>query len=185
MDLRVWTIFNTIKKKQLSKVIWMAIVGFEFSKIEVSKKDVASGNINIGNNIAITDVVKNDLKIGGNKQAGAKFLFEYKSTYEPDYAKIILGGSIMYLTDEKSAADLIEEWKGKKKIKKEIAEAIVNSILTKCNIQSILLANTVNLPPPVPMPKVNISHKAPAGAPAKKEEDKEAKPAKQEKLKKS
>lgn len=152
----------------------MAIVGFEFNKIEVSKNDKASGNINIGNNIVITDVVKNDLNIGGSKQAGAKFFFEYKSSYDPDYAKIVLGGSIMFLSDEETTKKLVAEWKESKKIKKEVAQQVVNSILTKCNIQSILLANTVNLPPPVPMPKVNISHKG-KGSPKKsvKKEKKE------------
>ncbi|MBI5880942.1 hypothetical protein HZB90_02320, partial [archaeon] len=46
-------------------------------------------------------------------------------------------------------------------------------------IQSIILSNTVNLPPPVPMPKVNV-----AAAPAKPEEAKAAdKPAKKEEKK--
>jgi len=70
----------------------MAIVGFEFSKINVEKKEVKKGsNIQIGNNVAIVNVLKHDLKVGGANQAGVKFLFEYKSAYEPDYAKIVLG----------------------------------------------------------------------------------------------
>ncbi|HII71725.1 TPA: hypothetical protein HA265_03140 [Candidatus Woesearchaeota archaeon] len=151
----------------------MAIVGFEFNSINVEKKDVAKSSINISNNIALVDVVRQDLNVGGTKQPGIRFAFEYKSSYEPDFAKIVLGGSVMYLTDETNAKEILGEWSTNKKLKKEVAEQVVNSILTKCNIQSILLANTVNLPPPVPMPKVNITQNK--GKPAKKEELKPSK----------
>ena len=74
-----------------------------------------------------------------------------------------------------------------------LAEKIINSILTKCNIQSIILSNTVNLPPPVPMPKVNTKELPAVKAQEKKEDvkmekKKETKPLekqeKQESLKK-
>lgn len=135
----------------------MAIVGFEFSKIHVEKKDIAKGTINIANNIGIVDVEKNDLQVGNTKQSGVKFNFEYKSSYEPDFASILLGGSVIYLSDDKKVKELIDGWKSNKRIEKDVATQVINSILTKCNIQSILLANAVNLPPPVPMPKVNVA----------------------------
>jgi hypothetical protein len=155
----------------------MAIVGFEFTKIEVQKQETAKGKINISNNVGIVDVQKSNLELGKTKQSGVRFLFEYKSLYEPKFAKIELGGIILYLTDDKSAKEIVESWKKEKKIKKEIAEKIMNSILTKCNIQSIILSNTVNLPPPVPMPKVNT-------APVPTAEKKGGKKEKQESLKK-
>ncbi len=154
----------------------MAIVGFEFTKINVNKKETAKGKINISNNVGIVDIGKSDLQLGSSKQSGVKFVFEYKSAYEPDFANIELGGVVLYLTDETEAAKLIADWKKEKKLNKDIAEKIINNILTKCNIQSIILSNTVNLPPPVPMPKVNVA----AGVPPKKEDKKE----KQESLKK-
>jgi len=164
----------------------MAIVGFEFTKINVQKQDTAQGKINIANNVGIVDIQKHDLQLGKSKQHGIKFLFEYKSLYEPKFAKIELGGLVMYLTDEKNAKEIIESWEKDKKIKKDIAEKIINAVLTKCNIQSILLSNTVNLPPPVPMPKVNV-----AAGPvkekkdgAKKETKEDAKKEKQASLKK-
>jgi hypothetical protein len=81
----------------------MAIVGFEFTKIMVEKQETATGKINISNNVGIVDIRKNDLEIGKSKQTGIKFLFEYRSLYEPKFAKIELAGTILYLTDEKSA----------------------------------------------------------------------------------
>jgi hypothetical protein len=154
----------------------MAIVGFEFTKIDVQKQETAKGKINISNNVGIIDIKKSDLQLGKTKQNGIKFLFEYKSLYEPGFAKIEIGGTIMYLTDEKDSKEILQGWEKEKKIKKEVAEKIINSILTRCNIQSIILSNTVNLPPPVPMPKVNITaaHTAPVKKEAKKEEKQES-----------
>lgn len=148
----------------------MAIVGFEFTRIDVEKKETAKGKINISNNVGIVNIVRSDLQLGASKQSGLKFLFEYKSAYEPEFAKIELGGTILYLTDEDNAKKILDDWKKDKKLNKEVAEKIVNSILTKCNIQSIILSNTVNLPPPVPMPKVNV-----ASGPAKQTKKEPAK----------
>ncbi|NQU79084.1 hypothetical protein HQ545_04920 [Candidatus Woesearchaeota archaeon] len=149
----------------------MAIVGFEFTKINVQKKETAQGKIKINNNVGIVDIQKSDMQFGESKQHGIKFIFEYKSKYDPGYASIDLGGVILYLTDENKAKEILEDWKKDNKIKKDIAEKIINTILTKCNIQSIILSNTVNLPPPVPMPKVNT---AAIPTKEKKEEKKES-----------
>jgi hypothetical protein len=160
----------------------MAIVGFEFTKINVHKSETAQGKINISNNVGIVDIQRSDLQIGKAKQTGMRFIFEYKSKYEPGFAEIELGGIILYLTDDKNAKEILDAWEKEKKVKKDVAEKIINAILTKCNIQSIILSNTVNLPPPVPMPHVNITA-TPAPA-AKKDEPKADKKDKQESLKK-
>ena len=34
---------------------------------------------------------------------------------------------------------------------------LLNTILTKCNVQALILSQEVNLPPPIPMPKVQIA----------------------------
>ncbi len=135
----------------------MPIVGFGFTKVDVTKKETAKGKINISNNVGIVEVRKSDLNVGKTKQPGIRFGFEYKSLYEPDFAKIVLGGNILYVTDEENCKQILEGWEKEKKLKKDVAETIINSILTKCNVQSIILSDTVNLPPPVPMPKVDVA----------------------------
>lgn len=143
--------------KNHKKVDNMPIVGFEFTHINVEKKDTAKGKINISNNVGITDIKKGDLTVGNTKQPGLKFLFSYKSKYEPEFASIELQGHVHYLTNEKDAKEILDAWTKDKRVAKNVAEQIVNAILTKSNVQSIILSNTVNLPPPVPMPKVNVA----------------------------
>ena len=45
-------------------------------------------------------------------------------------------------------------WKKNKAIPKEAMTAVINTALTKCNIQALILSQQVNLPPPIPLPKV-------------------------------
>jgi hypothetical protein len=34
--------------------------------------------------------------------------------------------------------------------------AILNTVLTKCNIEALILSQEVNLPSPIPLPKVKV-----------------------------
>ena len=131
----------------------MAFVGFEFNKIEVKKNPTIKGKINVNNNVNITEVSKADLKIGKDAENAVKFGFEYKADYEK-LGSILLGGAVLYLTTPKDVTTILDEWKKSKKIQKELMGALINRILAKCHIQVILLSDTVNLPPPVPMPRV-------------------------------
>jgi hypothetical protein len=129
----------------------MAFVGFDFHKIEVNKKEVEKGKISISNNISIKDVKKADIKV--SKDNAVKFYFEYLSDYKA-LGKILLGGSVVYLSTKEDVKKIVDEWKKDKKVKKELMAVLINRILQKCNVQTIILADTVNMPPPVPMPKV-------------------------------
>ncbi len=137
----------------------MTIVGFNFTHINVEKDSSAKGKINISNNVSVKDVETADLFLGDQKQNGLKFIFNFISTYEPKFGKIELKGEIMFVDDEKKIKEVMDEWKKNKKVKKEIMTGIFNTILTKCNIQSLILSQTVNLPPPIPMPKVSDKKK--------------------------
>lgn len=133
----------------------MAIVGFEFNKINVVKSEkTRPSKLQIGNNVEIKKIERMDLNIGQNKQAGLRFNFIYTSMYAPDYATIELAGHVLFLGDEQKVTELLNKWNKEKKMEKEIMEPVMNTILQKSNIESIILCNSVNLPPPVPMPKV-------------------------------
>jgi hypothetical protein len=132
----------------------MAIVGFDYNSINVEKSETAKGKISVSNSVNIKRVERNDISLGKTKQSGLKFVFEYSSIYNPDYAKIILSGSVLVIADEAAVKEALDAWAKDKKIKKEMLENVINTILMRCNVQSLILSNAVNLPPPVPMPKV-------------------------------
>ncbi|MBI5398297.1 hypothetical protein HZB03_02430, partial [Candidatus Woesearchaeota archaeon] len=64
----------------------MAIVGFDYNKITVEKNEGQSGKISVANSVNIKRVERNDISLGKTKQSGLKFVFEYSSIYNPNYA---------------------------------------------------------------------------------------------------
>src|SRR3989338_3766113 len=131
----------------------MAIVGFNFAKINVERKEVQRGKINISNNVAIKDVESTDISLGKEKQNALKFTFEFTSKFEPKIGSILLGGDLIYLGDVKKVKEVLDGWKNDKSIPKDVMTSILNTVLTKCNIQALILSQDVNLPPPVPLPR--------------------------------
>ena len=134
----------------------MTIIGFNFTKINVEKKEGVKGKISIANNVTIKDVSQRDLNLGTEKQNALKFVFEFTSVYEPNLGNITLTGDVLYLADSKKAKDILDQWKKDKKIAKDIMSNILNMVLAKCNIEALILSQDVNLPPPIPLPKVTM-----------------------------
>ena len=136
----------------------MTIVGFNFSEINVKRNEGVKGTISIANNIAIRDISQRDLNMGAEKQGALKFVFEFTSTYEPKLGEIKLVGDVLYLADSKKSKDILDQWKKDKKVAKDIMSNILNTVLAKCNIQALILSQEVNLPPPLPLPKVAMKN---------------------------
>ncbi len=134
----------------------MTVVGFNFNKINVEKLEPASGKINISNNVSLKDVHEADLSVGSSKQKAVKFEFEFISKYEPKVGKILLGGEILYLEETAKIKKIMDDWKKSKRVEKDIMTSILNTVLSKCNIQALILSQDVNLPSPIPLPKVKM-----------------------------
>ena len=134
----------------------MTIVGFNFTKIHAEKDNSVQGKINIQNKVSIKDIDTADLALGKDKQNGVKFTFNYASKYEPKVGEILLEGDLMYLTDAKESKSIVDEWKKDKKISQKVMGLVLNTVLTRCNVQALIISKDVNLPPSVPLPKVQI-----------------------------
>ena len=132
----------------------MTILGFNFNQIKVSRKEGVKGRINIKNNVVITDIKEQDLSLGDKSQSALKFIFEFSSKYEPDSGEIILGGDLLFMESSNKTKEILDEWKKTKKVPKDIMAGILNTVLTKCNIEALILSQKVNLPPPIPLPSV-------------------------------
>lgn len=140
----------------------MTIIGFNFTKMHIERKAPIAGKISIKNNVAIKDVEKKDFNFGKSKQAGVQFTFEFTVEYEPKIADILLEGEVIDLVDEKRADSLVKDWKKSKKLEPAVMTNILNTVLSKANIQALIMSKDMNLPPPIPLPKVNVTPAQPA-----------------------
>jgi len=132
----------------------MTILGFNFNEIKVNRKDGVKGKINIKNNVVIKDVKEHDLNLGDKSQSALKFLFEFSSKYDPNLGEITLGGDLLFMESSAKTKAIMDEWKKEKKVPKDVMTSILNTVLTKCNIEALILSQKVNLPPPIPLPSV-------------------------------
>ncbi|MBU0629239.1 MAG: hypothetical protein KKC75_08690 [Nanoarchaeota archaeon] len=132
----------------------MTILGFNFKDIKVNRKDGVKGKVNIKNNVVITDIKEKDLNLGDKKQSALSFIFEFSSKYEPDLGEIVLGGDLLLMESTTKTKEVLDEWKKAKRVPKDVMTGILNTVLTKCNIEALILSQAVNLPPPIPLPSV-------------------------------
>lgn len=134
----------------------MPVVGLQFDKIVVEKHSPVKGKVTVNNNVAIQDVEKADVAIGASKQSALKFRFEFTANYEPKIATMILNGTLTFFETPEKSADIVKSWKKDKNVPKEVMSSVLNTILARSNVEAMVLSREVNLPPPIPLPKVNM-----------------------------
>jgi hypothetical protein len=137
----------------------MTIVGLQLNKILVEKYGPAKGKVSVNNNVAVKDVEKTDLAFGASKQDALKFSFEFKAAYEPKIATMSFEGTVTYFDKPEAIDTLFKSWKKDKKVPPEVMTPVLNSILTRCNVEALLLSREVALPPPIPLPRVKTNAK--------------------------
>jgi len=145
----------------------MGMISFNFTKMDIEKKKAVTGKVNIGNNVVIKEVSEKDISFAKD-QKGIQFNFEFTSKYEPDYGYINLNGEVLYLEEKARAKEIIDDWKKNKRVEKELMANVLNNVLMKCNIQALILSQSINMPPPIPLPKVNVDMENPEPVQKKK-----------------
>ena len=132
----------------------MTVISFNFTKISAERIKGIKGKLNISNNVSINDVKSFDLELGKNKEKALRFSFKFESKYDPKIGNIELLGEIVYMGKETDIKEAEKQWKKEKKIPKEIVEEIMSNVLSKCNIEALIMSREIGLPPPIPLPKV-------------------------------
>lgn len=146
----------------------MTIVGTAYTKFDVQRTGQLKGKIDIKNNAAITSVEKQDITLGTTKQSALKFGFSFKVTYEPEIAHILLEGEILWVDTKENVEDCMKSWKKDKTLPPSVISPILNAVLQKSNVEALILSRELNLPSPIPLPKVDVGPQTDA----KKEEKK-------------
>lgn len=133
----------------------MPIVTTAFRKLAIERTgEGSSRNVKIKSNINIKEILKADLVLGDMKRSALKFQFEFVTDYEPKYASIRMEGDVIYFTAQERIDEILKNWKKDKTAPKDISAEVINHLLTRCNIQALILSRELNLPSPVQLPRV-------------------------------
>lgn len=133
----------------------MPIVGFNFDKINVEKTNPIRGRVQVKNNMAIKNVEQQELVLGKKKENILKFSFEFTSKYEPNIGVVDIKGHILFMEEPDEIKKIIDGWKKKKFIPQDLMTFLLNTVLIRCNIKTLVLSNDVNLPPHIKLPTIS------------------------------
>lgn len=145
----------------------MTMIGLNFTKI-TAERTGNSETVKVESNVAITNVI--DSKMADPKKSIVKFQFSFITRYQPNLGIIDLRGELIEMYDNELGAKVVESWTKGKSLHKDVASKVLNAILSKSNVEAIVLSRELGLPSPVQMPKVDIKPKAPV-VPASKAEE--------------
>ncbi len=132
----------------------MPVVSVVFDDIEVHKEKLEPVG-KVENNITIKDVSEEKI----DKDKFVNFVFEFTSNYyskEGDrIANIVIGGRALFRDKDKVMKDILKTWEKEKKIKPEVMTEVTNVILVRAQMEAIVIAKEVNLPSPIPLPRIS------------------------------
>ena len=67
---------------------------------------------------------------------------------------ILIEGEVLYLATEEEGKVILTGWKKDKKLPKDIRLPLLNHVLSKSNIEAILLSREMGLPAPIMLPRI-------------------------------
>ena len=127
----------------------MNIFNIDFTKIQAEKQNVPQGDINVNNGINIQSIDEANMAVAEGKTA-LNLSFEFKARFQPDIGSVELEGNATLLADDDEAQDILDHWDENEAVPQEHGDQIINALMKKSSVQSILLSREVGLPSPLP-----------------------------------
>jgi len=138
----------------------MAIVGFSFIKIDAQrKKNSAKGGIEVKHNLSVADVEKTSLTVGGGKSDVLRIEFAFDVFYGESLGNISIHGDVIYTDTKEIIEETANSWAKDKNLSDLVREQVNKFAYNKCIVKSIEISDSLNLPSPIPMPKLSFKKK--------------------------
>lgn len=128
------------------------IVGFSLDHMEADKDSAVNGEVNVNYSHTITDIEATD--VAAFDDPVAKITFAFGITYgtnDNTLATLDFGGTVLVQDD---TDQIIEQWEDDETIDEQVAATVANHVYRKCLTQGVHMADSLDLPSPVPMPQI-------------------------------
>lgn len=131
----------------------MGVLGVRFTEISALAGKAPKGDIEVTTSLPnITSMRSVPVGTGKEKKEFIIMGFECTTNYRPTDSKIELKGELNYLAEEPKK--IIEQWNKTKKLDEKISLPVINYLIKKCAVESIKIADDLQLPVPVKLPEV-------------------------------
>lgn len=136
----------------------MKLVGFNFKKVYIEKLSDSLKDLKFNTKIHIDEISSVESKIFKDEEELIKITFTYNINYDPDIAKIELGGNLLLAIEKTLSKGIVEGWK-ERKMSEDFRIILFNLILKKANIRALELEDQMNLPLHIPLPTLKKPEK--------------------------
>ncbi|MFP4038847.1 MAG: hypothetical protein ACLFTA_03640 [Candidatus Nanohaloarchaea archaeon] len=128
------------------------IVGFNIDSMDASKDENSQGNLQVNYRPEITEV--NDTVVSAFDEKVARIEFEFTVSYEAGGAQaahISMSGNVLW---KGNTEEIMDEWEENEDLPEEVSTPLMNELYRRLLSESVGVASTLGLLPPIPTPKV-------------------------------
>lgn len=139
----------------LWQVKMIAIKGWELNSIEAkrfSKVGEKLVNVRIDHNNTITSVVPLN-------QTDVSIEFRFTANYT-GMGFVRMDGKLVVADDTRKPDEVAREWSKTNNMPPEFANLVHNAVISNCIITATIITRDIQLPPPVPLPQVDMNQQA-------------------------
>ena len=131
----------------------MKIIGFSFTKMSGERLKESADTIKVNTELDFPDIREAKSNIINSKDELLEATFEYKVNYEPNLAKIVIGGKILVAVEKEEAKEVLNGWK-KKALPEKFRTPLFNVVIKKSTLKALNLSDELNLPVHIPFPSL-------------------------------
>ncbi|NOX71981.1 MAG: hypothetical protein GXO64_04790 [Candidatus Micrarchaeota archaeon] len=129
----------------------MPIIGLSFKEIEGKRgEEPVRGDLKANSSPVIKNVKEVD--VPSLKKKALAINFDFNTRYEPNVGNVRIGGELLYLTEKNK--EILDLWAKDKKLPDDASITILNYLFRKCLLKVANIAEELQLPLPLAMPKI-------------------------------
>lgn len=129
----------------------MSVIGIRFRSFEARREQgKVTPQIKVNSVPKITDVKETNLPMFDKKALSVGF--DFVTQYDPNIGNIKLSGEVYYLAKDNTV--VMKSWKDKKAVPEDIRIDVLNHLFRACLLKIANLADDLQLPPPMAIPRV-------------------------------
>lgn len=128
------------------------IVGFNIESLEGSREKAAQGDLEVQYNPQIKSI--EEAKVSAIDGKVAKINFKFDVNYmagSTRAASINFEGNVLW---KGNSEEIVKSWEENNKLPENVNNPLMNDLYRKCLSQAVGIADTLNLIPPIPTPRV-------------------------------
>jgi hypothetical protein len=129
----------------------MPIIGLTFRSVDAKReKEQIKDEIKVNSSPRINSI--KTVNVSTINKEVLSLSFDFVTRYDPQIGEIKIGGELLYLTDKNK--ELLKQWEKEKKLPEKVSLEILNYLFRRCLLKVSNIADDLQLPPPVPLPKI-------------------------------